>query len=366
MSVSHPQLRLHLALGLVFGAVLATGTAAGAWGSEGPLSHRPVSVDAAARAWVDRTGDRWAAYYGPEQYAAMTEALGGRYAGVGLWVVRSPSGAVTVSRLLDGGPAAKASVRAGDLLLAVDGRPVAGLPVTDVVALLRGGSPVAGTVVALTLQRQGLVRRVVLHRQLLEAEDVVVDHPAAGITRIAVSAFTTGTGDQVQAAVQQSADNRARGILLDLRGNSGGLVDESVESASGFLNGGPVGSYQADGTTYRLTADPGGDTGVPVVVLVDGGTMSAAELLTGALQDRGRAVVVGSRTFGKGAVQQPTPLPGGAVVERTVGHYRTPDGHDLDGAGITPDVSVPVAEGPQAAERTAITVLDDLAGLDGR
>ncbi|MHA6760342.1 S41 family peptidase [Streptacidiphilus sp. PAMC 29251] len=170
---------------------------------------------------------------------------------------------------------------------------------------------------------------------------MVVDHPAAGITRIVVSAFTTGTGDQVEAAVHQSADNRGRGILLDLRGNSGGLLDESVQSASSFLDGGPVGSYQAGRTSYRLTAEPGGNTVVPVVVLVDGGTMSAAELLTGALQDRQRAVVVGSRTFGKGAVQQPLPLPGGAVVERTVGHYRTPNGHDLDGTGITPDVTVP-------------------------
>ncbi|MFC1429082.1 S41 family peptidase [Streptacidiphilus sp. N1-3] len=366
MSGSHPHLRLQLALGLVFGAVLATGATAGAWGSEGRPPALSVSADAAARHWVEHSGDRWAAYYSPQQYAVMTEALDGRYAGVGLWVVRSPSGVVTVSQVRGDGPAARASVRAGERLLAVDGRKVTGLPVTEVVALLRGGSPVAGTDVSLTLQQGKQLRTVTLRRQLLDAEDVVVDHPVTGITRIVVSAFTTGTGDQVEAAVQQSAADRGRGILLDLRGNSGGLLEESVESASSLLDGGPVGSYRDDGRTYPLTAEPGGNTGLPVVVLVDGGTMSAAELLTGALQDRGRAVVVGSRTFGKGAVQQPDPLPGGAVVERTVGHYRTPDGHDLDGTGITPDVPVPPADGAPAAERTAMTVLNDLAGLDSQ
>ena len=372
---SYPHLRLQLALGLVFAAVLATGATAGAWGSEGPLrpggaassaDGPPTGTDAAARRWVAATADPWAAYYGPEQYAAMTEALDGRYAGVGLWVVRGGDGVVTVSRVRGDGPAARASVRAGERLLDIDGRPVTGLPVTEVVALLRGDSPLAGSSVTLALRRGPVPHTVTLLRQLLDAQDVVVDQPAAGITRIAVSAFTAGTGDLVEAAVHQSDDRRGRGILLDLRGNSGGLVDESVEAASSLLDGGPVGSYQADGSTTRLTAEPGGDTSVPVVVLVDGGTMSAAELLTGALQDRGRAVVVGSQTFGKGAVQQATPLPGGAAVERTVGHYRTPDGRDLDGHGITPDVAVPPTDGPQAAERTAITVLDDLAGLGSR
>jgi len=260
---SYPHLRLHLALGLVFAAVLATGATAGAWGSEGrlpPGATAPASTDAAARRWVAGSGDRWAAYYGPEQYAAMTEALDGRYAGVGLWVVRSPGGVVTVSRVRGDGPAARASVRAGERLTAVDGRPVTGLPVTEVVGLLRGDSPLAGSGVTLTLRRGSVPHTVTLRRQLLDAQDVVVDQPAAGITRIAVAAFTAGTGDLVEAAVHQSDDRHGRGILLDLRGNSGGLVDESVEAASSLLDGGPVGSYQADGTVHRLTAEPGGDT----------------------------------------------------------------------------------------------------------
>lgn len=369
MSGSYPHLRLQLALGLLFGTVLATGAATGAWGSEGQSAQLPrppgvrLSGDAAARSWVDQGGDRWAVFYTAQQYATMAEALDGRYTGVGLWVSRSSAGVVTVSKVPAGGPAARAGVRVGERLLAVDGRAVDGLPVTETVALLRGAPQDAGSTVVLRLQHGRTVRQVELRRELLDTDDVVVDRPAAGITRIAVSAFTVGTGEQVEEAVRARGAG-ASGILLDLRGDSGGLVDESVQAASAFLDGGPVGSYQADGTAHWLTASRGGDTRTPVVVLVDGGTMSAGELLTGALQDRDRAVVVGSRTFGKGAVQLPSAVSGGGTLEQTVGHYRTPAGRDLDGTGITPDVAVPPAAGPQAAERTAITVLDDLAAAD--
>ncbi|WP_370151863.1 S41 family peptidase [Streptacidiphilus sp. EB129] len=367
MSGTYPHIRLHLALGLVFGAVLAAGATTGAWGSQSPPVGQPVSVqrrlsDDAARSWVAQSGDRWAAFYTAQQYARVSESLAGRYVGVGLWVTRTPDGVDSVTAVRAGSPAAGAGVRPGERLLTVDGRQVTGLPVTDVVALLRGDGVRGGSPVTLTLQRAGGVRAVTLHRQLLDADDVVLDHPARGVTRIVVSAFTTGVGDQVEAALRQNAGRSGTGILLDLRGNSGGLVDEAVETASAFLDGGPVASYQADGAAVQLTAEPGGDTGTPLVVLVDGGTMSAAELLTGALQDRGRAVVVGSRTFGKGAVQQPTTLADGSVLERTVGHYRTPAGHDPDGTGITPDITVPPSAGPQAAESTAIEVLDGLAG----
>lgn len=132
-----------------------------------------------------------------------------------------------------------------------------------------------------------------------------------------------------------AAPGRA-GLVLDLRGNSGGLVTEAVTTASTLLDGGLVATYDVRGEPRSLHARPGGDTGRPVVVLVDGATMSAAELLAGALQDRGRAVVVGSRTYGKGSVQMPTRLPGGSVAELTVGHYRTPSGRGLDGRGLTP------------------------------
>lgn len=170
---------------------------------------------------------------------------------------------------------------------------------------------------------------------------------------IKVAAFTTGTGQRVREAVRRAPEGA--GVLLDLRGNSGGLVHEAVAAASAFLDGGLVATYDVQGEERSLYARPGGDTERPVVALVDGGTMSAAELVTGALQDRGRAVTVGSRTFGKGAVQMPSELPDGSVAELTVGHYRTPAGRSVDGTGITPDL--PAGD---AAEDRARTVLDGL------
>jgi carboxyl-terminal processing protease len=177
----------------------------------------------------------------------------------------------------------------------------------------------------------------------------------AGITDIAIDSFVHGTGEQVRGALTRAG--HGNGVLLDLRGNSGGLVAEAVSVAGVFLDGGLVATYDVHGKQQRLDATGDGDTRTPLVVLVDGGTMSAAEMLAGALQDRGRAVVVGSRTFGKGSVQMPSRLPDGSVAELTVGHYRTPTGRSVDGRGIQPDLEV--GDG-QIADIEARTVLSGL------
>ncbi|NEC84215.1 peptidase S41, partial [Streptomyces sp. SID7958] len=247
----------------------------------------------------------------------------------------------------------------GDRLRSVDGADVDGRPVTEVVALLRGDSTdaPAGTRVRLGLERGSRTWTETVRRARLSRESVAVRELAAQVTVVTVGAFTKGSGEQVRKAVRRVP--AGAGIVLDLRGNSGGLVTEAVTAASAFLDGGLVATYDVDGEQRALHADPGGDTARPLVALVDGGTMSAAELLTGALQDRGRAVVVGSRTFGKGSVQMPSRLPGGSVAELTVGHYRTPSGRGVDGRGITPDV-----ETDDAALERATTVLRGLGQQD--
>ncbi|MFD4241530.1 S41 family peptidase [Streptomyces sp. NPDC058525] len=298
----------------------------------------------AAQEVVSRSGDRWGTVYDQGEYAAFAEGLDGRWTGVGLWARRGPEGRIEVDKVQPAGPAARAGVRAGDRLLSVDGHAVTGLAVTDVIALLRGQ---AGTPVVLNLSREGADLTETVRREQLRTEPVTVRQLRDGITVIKVASFTRGSGERVKAAVRAAPPGG--GVMLDLRGNPGGLVAEAVTAASAFLDGGLVATYDVRGDQRALYADPGGDTGRPLVALVDGGTMSAAELVTGALQDRGRAVAVGSRTFGKGSVQMPTELPDGSVAELTVGTYRTPGGRSLDGRGITPDV----AAGAGVEERAA-------------
>ncbi|MFE6332780.1 S41 family peptidase [Streptomyces sp. NPDC057798] len=294
-------------------------------------------MEAAERA-VSRSGDRWAAVYSEGEYEEFEEALDGRYTGVGLQARRERDGRIEVTQVRAGSPAADAGIRAGDRLRSVDGEKVDGRPVSEVVSLLRGDTTdaPAGTPVRLGLERGTRAWSLTVRRAELSTDSVTARRIAGGVTVIRIDSFTKGSGAAVRTAVRQAPGDG--GIILDLRGNSGGLVTEAVTAASAFLDGGLVATYDVDGEQRALHAEPGGNTTRPLVTLVDGGTMSAAELLTGALQDRGRAVVVGSRTFGKGSVQMPSRLPDGSVAELTVGHYRTPSGRGVDGHGITPDL----------------------------
>ncbi|MEU9007723.1 S41 family peptidase, partial [Streptomyces sp. NPDC048551] len=285
--------------------------------------------------------------YDQGEYAAFTDELNGRWTGVGVWTGRRRDGAIEIERVQPDSPAARAGLRTGDRLLSVDGHGVTGLAVAEVVALLRGE---AGTPVVLGLGRDGAALTETVRRERLRAEPVTVRRLADGTTVIKVASFTRGSGDRVRDAVR--AAPAGGGVLLDLRGNPGGLVAEAVTAASAFLDGGLVATYDVRGSERALYAAPGGDTVRPLVALVDGGTMSAAELVTGALQDRGRAVTVGTRTFGKGSVQMPTELPDGSVAELTVGTYRTPAGRSLDGGGITPDLAA--GDGAEDRGRTVL------------
>lgn len=182
-----------------------------------------------------------------------------------------------------------------------------------------------------------------------EAGDVTVQREKK-VTVIRVAVFTRGVGASVRVGVQGS-----RAVILDLRGNPGGLLDEAVDTASAFLTSGPVVTYFKRGHPAEvITVTSPGDGTVPLVVLVDRGTASAAEIVAGSLRDRDRAVIVGSRTFGKGTVQEPVRLSDGSAVELTVGRYTTPGGRSLEGVGIEPDVAT------DDGEQRARDVLDGL------
>jgi carboxyl-terminal processing protease len=321
---------------------------------------------AAVAGMLSALRDPWSTYYDSDDYARYQESLDDEYSGVGLVLRQRSGGAVFIAAVEPGSPAAAAGVSTGDLT-AVDGRPTVGLTASQVAEALRGKG---GTIVAITLRAGGRERTVRLVRARLVSRDVAVDWLSPHVVRITISAFTRGVGHQVRDAVDRAAVADAGGIVLDLRGNPGGLLDEAVEAASAFLDGGPVVSYARRGEPAQvLRATRGADTATPVAVLVDGGTASAAEVLAGALQDRGRAVVIGTRTFGKGTVQQPIHLPGGSVAQMTVARYWTPAGRSLDGVGLEPDIAVPPGSAPAVAQQRALEVLTGLqadAGTGGR
>ncbi len=332
----------------------------------------PVSRDQLDRAAVEgmlkALGDRWSAYYRPSEFDSFQAGLDGRYSGIGVWMRRADDGQVYVGSVQPGTPAEQSGLVPGDRLVSVGGNPVAD-NLQAVAAALRGE---AGTAVRLVVERDGLPQDLTVTRGELASDDVVVSQLKGGVVVVRVQAFTRGVGAAVRKAVSAATlDGSApAGIVLDLRGNPGGLLTESVEVASAFLDGGAVVSYEKRGEPVRhLDAIGDGDTSVPLVVIVDSGTASAAEVVAAALQDRNRAVIVGSRTYGKGSVQEPHELSDGSAIELTVGRYLTPSGRSLDGVGIEPDVVVSSRLGAATAEQRALEVLRGLVAasdLSGR
>ena len=334
-------------------------------------AERPVARQQLERAAVEgmlqSLGDKWSSYYQPSDFASFQDSLEGRYSGVGLWL-RPGEGGVEVGSVAPASPAAQAGLLEGDVLTSVDGTAVAAgvTAVAAAAARLRGPE---GTTVALVVRRDGRVQTLRMVRKEFGSEDVTVTRLRGGVLIVRVAAFTRGVGREVRTAVAADSSDHARGIVLDLRDNPGGLLDEAVELASVFLDGGPVVSFERRGQAPQtLSALTKGDTTTPLVVLVDHATASAAEIVAAALQERSRAVVVGSRTYGKGSVQEPSKLSDGSAIELTVGHYRTPSGRSIDGVGVDPDVLVPDGSST-LAERRAVDVLSGLLaalGVGGR
>ncbi len=326
---------------------------------------RPVSRDQLDRAAVEgmlkALGDRWSAYYEAAEFDSFQAGLDGRYSGVGVWLRSAQDGEVYVGSVQPGSPADAAGIVAGDRVMEVADTAVASRSLGDVARALRGD---AGTEVTVVVSRDGQRRTVVVRRDELASDDVVVTRLRGDVEVVRIASFTRGVGAAVRAAVDASpaaGTGAPAGVVLDLRGNPGGLLTEAVEVASAFLSGGAVVSYEERGEPMRhLDAVGEGDTMVPLVVLVDEGTASAAEVVAGALQDRNRAVLVGNRTYGKGSVQESRTLSDGSAIELTVGRYLTPSGRSVDGVGIEPDVLVSSRLGAATAEQRALEVLRGL------
>jgi carboxyl-terminal processing protease len=323
---------------------------------------RPVTREqldqAAVEGMLKALGDRWGAYYSPTGYASFQAGLDGRYSGIGVWLRAGDGERVVIASVQPASPAASAGLLAGDRLVSVAGHPVGSESLGDVAAQLRGES---GSSVSLVLERDGEPVTTTVRRGAVASSDVDVTRLKGGVEVVRIAAFTKGTGAAVRKAIESSDARTVSGVVLDLRGNPGGLLTEAVEVASEFLDGGAVVSYQRRGEPlHQLNAIGQGNTSVPLVVLVDSSTASAAEVVAAALQDRDRAVIVGARTYGKGSIQEPSQLSDGSALELTVGRYVTPSGRSLDGVGLMPDVLVSTKAGPTQAEQRALEVLTGL------
>jgi carboxyl-terminal processing protease len=365
-----------------FGAGVVTGTSVH---HDQPAAHRDTVLDQAERAiqahavkpipsavlrqaavdgMLRALGDPWSAYYEPAEFARYEQTLSGSYSGVGIWVRRAADGVLRIESVQAGSPADRAGLQPGDVLAAVAGLPVAGRTVADVADAL-WGQP--GTNVTVQVEHNGRAITHVLSRAKIRNGDVRADRIEPGVERLRISMFTRGVSQWVRGRVDAAVRAHLRGIVLDLRDDPGGLLDEAIRTSSVFLDRGLVATYVQRGSPpASLNArGPRGNTGIPLVVLVNGGTASAAEIVAGALQDRGRAVIVGSQTFGKGSVQAPDRLSDGSNIELTVGHYLTPSGRSLDGLGITPDVLLDAETAQSVLYQRAVQVLSGLTADAG-
>jgi carboxyl-terminal processing protease len=318
--------------------------------------YRPISSSqlssASVSGMVASLGDRFSHYLSPKEYGEFGSAP--HFTGIGV-VVGPERRGLLISRVFNGSPAERAGLKAGESIVAVGARKLEGLSANAATALIKGQP---GTDVKLELERadgsnarraprRGVtITRAVVSEPVVASQGRTVHGVKLGV--VALATFSPGSHGEVREAVEHELQHGARGIVLDLRGNGGGLVTEAQLIASIFIAKGTIVTTRGrTQPTVTLTATGGAISGsIPMVVLVDSDTASAAEIVTAALQDHRRATVVGTHTFGKGVFQEEQGLSNGGALDITVGEYFTPSGRNLggggvkQGAGITPEVLV--------------------------
>jgi len=306
-----------------------------------PTELSNASLQGMVRELRRRHRDRFSEYFSPEALAHFNEAISGRFSGIGLSVTQAKQG-LLVERVFPDSPAQKAGIEQGDLVVSVDGDSIAGVSSTVSTERIKGPE---GTEVTIGVKSPGgKARQLTLKRAQVALPVVssrIVEKGGRKLGYVRLVAFSEGAHALLREAVQKMERQGAEGIVLDLRGNGGGLLQEAVLSASVFLPKDEVVVTTKSRTQGRATYKTVGDNlpSVPTVVLIDRNTASAAEILAAALADDAEATVVGTRSFGKGVFQQEIGLSNGGAFKLTVGEYFTPEGVNLaKSRGVHPDV----------------------------
>ena len=337
--------------------------------------YRPVNrnqlLNKGMAAMVASLDDPYSHYYDPSMYRSFLDQSNPHLSGIGIDVLPDPRG-LRVVDVFPRSPAARAGLGHGDLIIAVGGTSLRGRSPDYASSLIKGR---AGTDVVLTVLHGGRSEVISIVRANLVvpvASGQIVTYKGVKIGDLGLTAFTAGSGAELRGYVNRVLRQGARALILDLRENGGGLLDEGVNVASIFIPDGTVVSTAGRNQPRQVYLAKGGaiSTSIPLVVLVDRYTASAAEIVTGALQDRGRAKVVGTHTYGKGVFQEIQPMANGGALDITVGEYYTPSGRNLggggvrQGAGIAPNVYA--LDNPRAPGDQALTVAERVVAAEVR
>jgi carboxyl-terminal processing protease len=307
----------------------------------------PEQAYTAIRQAIRRLNDPYTRFLDPRQYRTLSEQTAGEVSGVGVRLEQDvTTREIRIVETIANSPAARANLKTGDVILEVDGRPVQNMNLESVSAMIRGR---VGTVVRIKVNRPDTsALEVSLTRAQIEVPTVRYSLRQEGrlkVGYIRLDEFNSHAAEQMQKAIQSLEAQQVQAFVLDLRGNPGGLLQASVAIAEMWMDNAPVvRTVNRSGSNREYRASRRSLTQLPLAVLVDNQSASASEILSGALQDNRRAVVIGSQTFGKALVQSIHPLSDGSGLAVTIAHYYTPNGTDINKTGITPDIRLDLTQ----------------------
>ena len=327
-----------------------------------------VFDEAAVRGLIEGLGDPHSGYVPPEAFEIENQDLYGSFEGIGARVEMRPDGKLLIVAPIKGSPAEAAGIKPGDLVLEVNGESIVGLSLLEAVNKIRGpkGSEVRLLVKHLT---EASEVEIIVVRDTIPLESVLVrSRPEDRFAHIRLSTFYANTADELAEAIREAQANGAEGLILDVRDNPGGLLSSVIDVTSMFLEDGSLILYELDGEGDRdnhMARNAGEFADIPLVVLANGYSASASEIVVGAIQDHGRAQVVGSTTFGKGSVNILRRLSNGGGLYMTIAKWYTPSGRLIEGNGVEPDHEV-TSRDKQKADTSqferAVEVMEELVG----
>lgn len=300
---------------------------------------RDVLERAAIEGVLKASGDEWANYFPREALETFEAQSSNSFTGIGIYLSKSRGGVIKITSIQEGSPAANSDLAIGDELIEVNGTQVTGASLASTIALIRAD---IGKRVDLLVGRNEQRILASIKTGKVQAKSVELTQVSSSVALVEIASFISGTASELSEALKSA--NYKSGVIIDLRNNSGGLVEEAVAVAEQFIGSGIIVSYKVNESEKVFRAVNSNPIKVPVVVIINRNTASSAEILAGAFQDRNRGVVIGERSYGKGSVQELISLDDGSKLELTVALFLTPSGRIIEEVGITPDLAVAPAE----------------------